>query len=347
MRKIIFISFSLILIILIIVFYYLNSKQPLQNPLIQVPKPKPLLSYTFENLQNTKFQETQIILGAELNKTTDYTSQMFYYSVPSRPGSESLKKVSGVINLPNKPGTYPVIVQFRGYISKETYKSGIGTQPSAKVFASNGFITIAPDFLGYGESDPPSENGFEDRLQTYSTALTLLSSLPTFNAGLEASYSGKIKADTNKVGLWGHSNGGHIALSTLAISGVTYPTVLWAPVSKSFPYSILYYTDEFDDQGKSLRKFLAGFEENYDTEAFSPPNYYSWIKAPLQIHQGSQDQEVPVWWSDELVEKLKEKEIDVSYYTYLGSDHNLQPSGWNPAVTRSIDFYTKYFSKQK
>lgn len=347
MKKIIFLSFGLIIIFAAGFYYFLSPKQPLLAPILKsIPKPKPLLAYTFDNLKQTPFPETEITVGDKVSETASSLSQMFSFSVPEKPGSTTLKKVSGVINLPKKPGTYPVIVMFRGFVSKETYQPGIGTQPSAKVLASKGFITIAPDFLGYGESDEPSENGFEGRLQTYTTALSLLSSLPTLNTGLEASYSGKIKADPDKIGIWGHSNGGHIALSTLAISGVTYPTVLWAPVSKSFPYSILYYTDEFDDQGKALRKDLAGFEENYDTELFSPEKYYSWIKAPLQIHQGTVDQKVPVWWSDELVAVLEKNEVDITYFTYPGADHNLQPNGWNSAVSREIDFYNKYFAKQ-
>src|SRR3990167_487414 len=72
-------------------------------------------------------------------------------------------------------------------------------------------------------------------METYTTALTLLSSLENLNSGLEASYSGRIKADSAKVGIWGHSNGGQIALSVLEITGKNYPTVLWAPVSKPFP----------------------------------------------------------------------------------------------------------------
>lgn len=343
MRKIIFLSLSLILLILFALFYSLNPKQTLINPLTPQPTPKPLLAYTFDNLKNTKFPETQITVGQKIAETSNSLSQMFSFSVPQTPGSTTLKKVSGLINLPKKPGIYPVIVMFRGFVPQEIYQPGIGTQPSAKVFSSAGYITLAPDFLGYGQSDPPSINSFEERLQTYTTALTLLSSLPTLNTGLEASYSGKITADTTKIGLWGHSNGGHIALSTLAISGVTYPTVLWAPVSKSFPYSILYYTDEFDDQGKALRLALAQFEKDYDTQQFSPSNYYSKIKAPLEINQGTADQEVPVWWSDELVNKLKKENIDVTYYTYPGADHNLQPNGWGTAVTRSLEFYTKYF----
>ena len=173
----------------------------------------------------------------------------------------------------------------------------------------------------------------------------MLSSLPTLNSGLYASYSGTISADMSKIGIWGHSNGGHIALSILAISKVTYPTVLWAPVSASFPYSILYYTDESDDQGKALRKTLAGFESIYNTDLFSPPNYYNWIKAPIEINQGTADQEVPYWWSDNLVSTLKKDHVSVDYSTYPNADHNLLPNGWSDAVLNTVNFYKKEFSK--
>lgn len=255
-----------------------------------------------------------------------------------------MEKVSGLINIPKIEGEYPVIVMFRGFIPQDTYKPGAGTQPSAEEISKNGFITLASDFLGFGESASPSANPFEGRFQTYTTALTLLSSLPTLNKGLDSDYVGTISADLENVGLWGHSNGGHIALSVLAISGVTYPTVLWAPVSKSFPYSILYYTDELDDQGKAMRKSLSDFEELYDTQLFSPEKYYRWIKAPIQVHQGTGDQEIPYWWTDELVETLEGNGVDAAYFKYQGADHNLQPNGWSEAVTNTINFYKQEFS---
>lgn len=298
----------------------------------QTPKVKllPLLKYTFENLKNTKFPESKITFGEKIDETNDYVSQMFYFEVPEKPDSLNTLKVSGLANIPKKDGNYPVIVMFRGYIPKETYKSGAGSQPSAKVLAKNGFITLAPDFLGYGESASASATLFEDRFQTYTTALTLLNSLSSLK---------EIGADTTKIGIWGHSNGGQIALSALAINGVNYPTVLWAPVSKPFPYSILFYTDETDDHGKALRKSLSLFEKDYDTELFSPANYYNWIKAPIQIHQGTGDQEVLPFWTDELVETLKKDNIGVTYFKYQGADHNLLPSGWNDAVLREIEFF--------
>ncbi len=341
-------NYLLVLIILILVlvflFLYLTYKDSKITKILP-PKPLPFLVYSFDNLKNTNFPASQISLDIKTSETSKSQAQLFYYSVPKTPGKTDMEKVSGLINTPKKPGVYPVIIMFRGFIPAESYKSGSGTEHLAQILADDGFITIAPDFLGFGNSDKGSDNGFENRFQTYPTALTLLSSLPNLNSGLEASYSGEIKADLTKVGIWGHSNGGHIALSTLAISGVTYPTVLWAPVSKPFPYSILYYSDESADGGKELRLALSNFEQDYDTDLFDPTKYFAWIKAPIEINQGLSDQDVPVWWSDLLVKTLKNNNLDITYITYPGSDHNLLPNGWNTAAINTEKFYRKYFSK--
>ena len=328
---------------------YIFSQAGLVKPITFVKKAvsKPLLAYTFDNLRKTEFPKNQIALGEVVSESNDSVSRMFYFLVPKTPGSKIMEKVSGLANIPKKTGNYPVIVMFRGYVPDNTYKPGIGTQPVAGYLAKNGYITLAPDFLGYGQSAKPADDPFENRFQTYTTALTLLSSLPTLNNGLNASYSGTISADLDHVGIWGHSNGGHIALSTLEISGVTYPTVLWAPVSTSFPYSVLFYSDDSDDQGKALRKTLADFEANYNTDQFSPTNYFKWIKAPLEINQGTQDQSVPYWWSDNLVSILKKNGVSVNYLTYPGADHNMLPSGWPDAALDTLNFYNQSFSKNK
>lgn len=322
-----------------------QSNTAIKSPLASE---KPLDKYTFANLKRIKPTAGQIILKESLKETENYISQSFYYKAGN-------KKVSGLLNVPTVDGTYPVIIMLRGFVPKESYSTGIGTQRAGEFFAQNGFITLSPDFLGYGQSDNPSQNSIEERFQTYTTVLTLLTSLDNLNTGLDArlpwpageanggqaSYSGKIKADVSKVGIWGHSNGGQIALSILEITGKNYPTVLWAPVSKPFPYSILYYTDEFTDHGKALRKAVAEFEKDYDIELYSSNNFYSWINAPIEIHQGEQDDAVPLKWSDILVSDLKKLEKDVTYFTYSGADHNLLP-GWETAVTRSINFYKEH-----
>jgi uncharacterized protein len=330
------------LVIIALTFYYLFFlNKPVGNPVEKII-PRPLNTYKFENLRKTKFVPTEITVGKQIDERQDSVSRMFYFSTPEKPNSKKMLKTSGVINIPKKDGTYPVVVMFRGFIP-DPYKSGEGTQPSAKVLAKNDFITLAPDFLGFGESDKGSMDPFENRFQTYTTALSLLSSLTNLNKALDASYSGTITADLTKIGIWGHSNGGSIALSALELSGVNYPTVLWAPVSKSFPYSVLYYTDEYDDQGKSARKVIANFENLYDSDKFSQINYFNWIKAPIEIHQGELDEEVPIWWSRELTSFLKNKGVNVTLITYPNADHNFLPSDWTQSVLDTISFFNKLF----
>ena len=340
-KTVLSIAALLLFTIVILETIYIFQKDDVKNinTIRNKTTPKPLNAYSFENLKKTKFPASDITFGSVTDETDEYVQRLFYFSTPKIPNGNEMDKVSGLATIPKKEGRFPVIVMLRGFIPQETYFPGAGTTPLAKELALSEYITLAPDFLGFGESSSPSTDGFEGRFQTYTTALSLLSSLNSLNIGLNKEYESTVSANLEKVGLWGHSNGGHIALSTLAISGGNYPTVLWAPVSKSFPYSILYYTDETDDQGKSLRTALYDFEKLYNTQEFSPEKFYKWIKAPIQINQGTNDPEVPFWWSDELVDVLNKNEsTNVTYNSYPGANHNLAPS-WTEAVSNTIEHY--------
>ena len=115
-----------------------------------------------------------------------------------------------------------------------------------------------------------------------------------------------------------------------------------APVSKPFPYSILYYTDESDDGGKLIRKELAKFEDQYNTDLYSITEYFDRIKAPIQLHQGTYDDAVSKDWSNTLIKTLKNQGLTPNYFVYPGADHNLQPS-WNSVVARDLMFFQKNF----
>lgn len=292
-------------------------------------KATPLAKYSIENLSKVDFPENNIETGDLISETNDYST--YKYSMQISPDmSGNLKNISGVINIPKGMGSFPIIVMFRGFVSQETYTMGAGTQPSAKVFAKNGYITIAPDFLGYGESDKEAENIFESRFQTWVTAAVTLKSIPTIE-----------KWDGKNIFIWGHSNGGQIALTTLEIMGKDLPTVLWAPVSMRFPASILFYIDEANDGGKYLISEVADFNKIYDAENFSLINYLSMIKAPIQLNQGTFDTAVPYWQSDTLSSKFKEATVSAQYIKYSGADHNMVPR-WNEVVENSLNFYNSH-----
>lgn len=299
---------------------------------------KPLEKYSYEHLKQRVFPGSALEFGDELERTGAFTSRMFSFTSDG-------KKVSGLAHFPAKPGTYPVIVQFRGFVPPEIFQSGVGTQHSAQVFAQNGFISLAPDFLGYGESASPSGDVMEERFETYTTALTLLASVKNLNQSLRSSDISHVSADETHIGIWAHSNGGQIALTVLETSGVDYPTVLWVPVSKPFPYSILYYTDDIEDHGKALRRVVSDFEKEYDSENYSLTNYLDWINAPIELHQGTGDEAVPFRWSDELYKNLKDRKKDITYYTYPGDDHNFSKGNWGTVVAKNIRFYRNHFTK--
>lgn len=326
-----FLYYFLIAVIFILIGWFANTAYHLprgSNP-IALARPTPLLKYTIENLSRANIKSAEIQIGKILKDNPKFTS--YEFSMKFSPDlSGNLKTTSGDINIPKGDGTFPVIVMFRGYVDPPQYFIGEGTQPAASVFASNGFITIAPDFLGYGDSDKEAENVFESRFQTFTTAIETLKSVSSIK-----NWDGK------NIFIWGHSNGGQITLTTLEITGTTYPTVLWAPVSKPFPYSILFYTDDASDSGKFLRRELADFENDYDTDLYSLANYLGDIKAPIQLNQGTADDSVPVAWSDLLAKNLKSAGIDVTYIKYPGANHNLTP-GWNQAVTNALSFYQKH-----
>ncbi|MBI2310039.1 prolyl oligopeptidase family serine peptidase [Candidatus Collierbacteria bacterium] len=317
-------------------YWLLKSSPAMLSPLSPEPTviPKPLLKYSFDNLNQSNFTPKTIDLSQEINSGEKHSGWLFDFE--TREG-----RVSGTANisagcaLSSFKSKCPVIIMLRGYVDKEAYMPGIGTKKAAEVFADNGFLTLAPDFLGFGSSDPEPQNEIESRLIKPATVLQLL-----------ASISNLPMADTENIFLWGHSNGGQIGLSVLTVSNRIKAASFWAPVSKPFPYSILYYTGDSDDHGKYLRKSISEFESVYDPELFSVTNYLDRIETPLIVHQGTGDEAVPWEWSMDLIKTLQSLNKQAVLYQYPGADHNLTP-GWNSVVKTDLKFFNKFISPSR
>lgn len=325
--------YILFCIIFILIGWLANTAYHLPRALnspIALIKSRPLDKYTIENLAKANVSPSEIKIEGVLSEGQNFTSNSYSmtFDPTLRQGSgQALKTVTGVINLPKDNLKHPLILMIRGFVDQQIYTQGVGTKSGAEYFSQNGFITIAPDFLGYGGSDKESSNIFESRFQTYTTVLSTLASLGSI-----------AEWDAKNVFIWGHSNGGQVALTILEITKKSYPTVLWAPVSKPFPYSILYYTDESADIGKLIRQELAKFESDYDVDLYSLTQYLDRIKAPLEVNQGTADDAVPYAWTKALVKVLKTNNPDLKFFTYPGADHNLQPA-WNTVIARDLAFF--------
>ena len=68
--------------------------------------------------------------------------------------------------------------------------------------------------------------------------------------------------------------------------------------------------------------------------------YLADITAPIQIHHGTADAEVPLQFSQTLASDLKAAGKPVELYTYAGSDHNIS-QGLSQAMVRSIAFFDR------
>lgn len=333
---------------------------PLRSPFSPLTKKieKPLLAYTIPALQQKTYQARTISIVKKMTSDADFTSYLF--------SSDALgRKMSGQLNVPTTvTDTTPVIVMIRGFVPSALFTTGVGTKNGATAFARAGFITIAPDFFGYGESDPEPTDSWQARFEKPIIVIELIKSIR--ETGIPIDETGK-KITTNRVGLWGHSNGGQIALSTLVVLREAIPTSLWAPVTVPFPYSVMYFSDEDDDEGKGMRIWVSQLEYLYELRQFSFTQYLNSIAGPIQFHHGTYDEAAPKIWTDEFIIKLKKENahredtkktltasdsaaftepIEYKYWEYPGADHNLQPNeNWQKVVERDIVFYREKISQ--
>ena len=89
---------------------------------------------------------------------------------------------------------------------------------------------------------------------------------------------------------------------------------------------------------------LAGFgtpEQNpHFWDSISPMAYLADITAPIQLHHGTADVEVPLAFSQTLATDLQAAGKPVELYTYPGSDHNIS-QGFTLAMARSVAFFDR------
>lgn len=332
--------------------WYLVAQQPSDDssstsffPQLQPEPPRPLLAYSIPQLPSYPLNPSSIEIESVQEQTNDYTEYVFVYTTMG-------KKMSGQLNVPQevKPSA-PVIILIRGYVPPEIFETGTGTKNAAKVFAQHGFITIAPDFFGYGLSDSEPEDPWEARFIKPVNVLELLASIRTVGVPLGLQTDSRVQA--SNIGIWAHSNGGQIALTTLEALNEPIPTTLWAPVTAPFPYSILFFGDEEEDEGKAQRAWIALFEKTYDVFDFSLTKHLDRLRGPLRIHHGTSDDAALYVWSSEFAKKIEaenenrdpQSAIDFKLITHPGADHNLQPaSDWNAAIASDLKFFDHAFA---
>ena len=171
-----------------------------------------LPAYYIESLRARTFPGGPIQLGTQMSRGAGYTKS--HVTWPSQG-----QTMTGTISMPDGPGPFPVVIVNHGFIPTSRYWIGQDSGIFGDPMASHGFISIAPNYPGYsgsGTLDPAYPSVVGEAVAD----LDLVSSLATLP-----------QADTGRVAMMGHSNGGGVSLLISVIDKRVKAFALFAPIS--------------------------------------------------------------------------------------------------------------------
>jgi len=160
-------------------------------------------------------------------------------------------------------------------------------------------------------------------------------------------------ADPNRLGMWGHSMGGHVTLRAMVTTKDIKAGVIWAGVVATYPDLINNWRRPASapplNIPERVRRWRQDFLDTYGTPeqnptfwaSISPSEYAADLSGPVQLHHATADVEVPIEFSRDLEKRIKAAGGTVEYYEYQGDNHNIS-GNFNTAMQRSIAFFDKY-----
>lgn len=290
---------------------------PTRRPPTPTNTPDPRLPYYITRLRRQTYPGGQVQITGDIAEDDDYVA--YYIAYPS--GSLT---ITGYMYVPKGEGPFPVVILNHGYYDPELYFTGTGTQREADYLARRGYLTIAPDYRNYGGS---SAGDSLLRVGYVKDVLNLVNSVGTID-----------KADPSRIGLWGHSMGGGIAIKACVISDRIKAVALFGSVGADEVDN--YYWDA--TTRLKMHEVFGLPEQNPGTYAWLSPIKYLDAAPPMSIHHGEADEAIPIKYSAKLYKKMQEAGRPVEYLTYPGQPHTLQGEGWELAMERVLAFFDKY-----
>ena len=267
-----------------------------------------LLPYTIEGLRKRVHCNGVIRIKDELATSHRFRSYLIDY-----PSGEL--RITGILNVPIQGSPHPVIVLNHGYSSTKRYRSGTKTTEIAEHLANSDYVTISPDFRGWGDSDS-GYNFFQSGLVL--DVLNLIDALPSLPT-----------VDPTRVGVWGHSMGARIALKAVTIDDRIKASVLCAPLSFNDTEIPANWNDIDIQMGRyrapsTLELYRRALQDSDFLSLTSPSRYLHNVIGAVQIHIGTEDKITPPEWADEIYKALKALDKTVEIHRYVSQGHYLK-----------------------
>ena len=328
--------------------WYLSSanKIPLQADAPTITEDEGGLTLThplaISSLRDGQYPGSDIVIEETLADGSNYKRYLTSYQ------SEGLK-IYALLTVPNGPAPvegWPVVIFNHGYIPPAQYRTTERYVAYVDGFARNGYMVFRPDYRGHGNSEGEAAGGYGSNAYT----------IDVLNA--VASIKKRPDADMDRIGMWGHSMGGHITLRNMVAAGDVRAGVIWAGVVASYPDLVNSWRRGTVTPSPAItttgsRRWRQALIEQYGSPEANPQfwnsisanAYLADISGPVQLHHGTADSSVPVAFSQKLDEQLKAAGKTSELYIYPGDDHNLSRN-FSTAMSRSIAFFDKYLKPQ-
>jgi dipeptidyl aminopeptidase/acylaminoacyl peptidase len=307
--------------------------------LTPTPTPHPM---SIQALRDMEFPGSEITIEETLEPGVNYSRYYASYL------SEGLK-IYALLTVPDgepPAGGWPAIVFNHGYIPPEQYRTTERYIAYVDSLARHGYIVFRIDYRGHDRSEGIASGAYGNPGYT----------IDVLNA--VAAVKRYPLVDPQRIGMWGHSMGGYLTLRAMVVSPDIKAGVIWAGVVASYP-DLLTRWRRSSTAGPTPvpsggRGWRSGWVEQYGTPEENPEfwssvsanSYLADLSGPIQLHHGTQDESVPLEFSQILYEQIQQAGKTAELYVYEGDNHNL--SGYfSQAMARTIEFYDRYLKPEQ
>jgi dienelactone hydrolase len=220
--------------------------------------------------------------------------------------------IHGFVNVPVGEGPFPVIIALHGSVPRDEYQTLDYTTRYADDLSQDGYIVLHPNLRNFPPSSVTERRG--DSHAGYTIDVLNLLAYVREMAGKEGIFE---TADINRMGIWGHSIGGGIAMRTMSVEPDAFKAaILYGAVSQRYA-TVLRGSGIFD---------------------------FSEVDTKIGIHHGESDEVIPVEHSRLLCRQLEELGKEPECYFYEDQPHTLYRDQWADPLfmERTLEFFDKY-----
>ncbi|MBC7878493.1 MAG: acetylxylan esterase [Anaerolineales bacterium] len=303
--------------------------------------------YTIDGLREHEFESGIIKIRETLLETNNFTRYLIEYP------SDGLT-ITGILQVPTvgEP-PYPVIVMNHGFFSRTIFSSGDGTDRAAEFLNRRGYLTVSSDYRTWGDAET-GESLFYSGLAI--DVINLMNALPSVP-----------EADTDHIGMWGHSMGGGVTVKVLTLDSRIKAAVLYSSVSADFGDIIGRWGtgclgDVFDGENAFgcnssdvipvdlpndlIESYFKASTDSEMLKAVSPLYHVDLVTAPVQIAYGTKDgltyAGTPPQWSIKMYDAFIEAGKDAEIFPQKDEGHSFIGDPWFVFMARSAQFFDKH-----